>query len=173
MLATEPWTFWRSQSGSMLLGVRTVQLVTLGFAFLIAFRKPLDPIARMGAWLLATVGVFCIVLPARIAVVVRELPAVVGALLWPAYLSSLAICAIVAMFVAMFSRQTPSSRRIWILSWTPMALALIRPAAYMIRTVYRPETVRPDSFGGTLLVFTSVGYLAWGLTRLVVNYRHL
>ena len=54
----------------MLLGVRSVQLVTLGFAFLIAFRKPRDPTARMGAWLLATVGVFCIVLPARIAVVV-------------------------------------------------------------------------------------------------------
>src|SRR5205823_8716535 len=32
-LASEPWAFWRSQSGSMLLGVRSVQLVTLAFAF--------------------------------------------------------------------------------------------------------------------------------------------
>src|SRR5437667_857169 len=77
-LGRESWTFWQSQSGVMLLTVRTVQLVTLGFAFLIAFRKPLDPIARMGAWLLAAVGVFCIVLPARIGVVVRDLPVAAG-----------------------------------------------------------------------------------------------
>src|SRR5947209_8302874 len=66
MLHRAPWSYWQSQDGWMLLAVRAVQLVTLCLAFVIAIKRPFDPSARLGAWLLATVGVFCIVLPYRI-----------------------------------------------------------------------------------------------------------
>src|SRR5207248_2706308 len=118
--------------------------------------------------------VFCIVLPYRIAAVWRALPLAAGALLWPAYVSSLAICAVVAaLVVAMFSRHVPRRRIVWLAGFAPMAIALVRPASYMVRTVYWPDTVRPGSFGGQLLVVTSIAYLAWGLTMLIVNYRRV
>ena len=167
------WDHWLSQEGWLLISVRAVQFVSLILGFVIALKRPSDPMARLGAWLLATVGVFCVVLPSRIAVVWRDLPAVPAALFWVPYLSSLAVAAMLATFVAMFPRRMPRTSRGWVFAWVPMALALIRPASYMVRTVYRPETVRAGSFGGTILGATSLAYVVWGLTMLVVNYREL
>jgi hypothetical protein len=172
-LGRMPSNDWLSQGGWLLLTVRAVQLVSLVLGFVIALKRPFDPMSRLGAWLLATVGVFCVVLPSRIGVVWRDLPVVPAAFFWLPYLSSLAIAAMVATFVAMFPRKMPRATRGWVFAWMPMALALIRPASYTIRMVYRPETVRAGSFGGTILSATSLAYLVWGLTMLVVNYRQL
>jgi membrane-associated protease RseP (regulator of RpoE activity) len=102
-LRRAPWNHWLSQEGWLLLCVRTVQLVSLILGFVIALKRPFDPMARLGVWLLATVGVFCVVLPSRIAVVWRDLPVLPGALLWLPYLSALAFAALLATFVAMSS----------------------------------------------------------------------
>ena len=172
-LRRQPLDQWLSQGGWLLLCSRTVQLISLILSFVIVLKRPSDPMARLGAWLLATVGVFCVVLPSRIAVVWRGLPAVPAALFWVPYISSLAVAAMLATFVAMFPRRMPRTSRGWVFAWVPMALALIRPASYMVRTVYRPDTVFAGSFGGTLLSATSLAYVVWGLTMLVVNYREL
>jgi hypothetical protein len=168
-----PWSYWQSQDGWMLLAVRAVQLVTLCLAFVIAIKRSFDPSARLGAWLLATVGVFCVVLPYRIAAVWRQLPVVPGALLWIPYVSSVAVAAILAAFVAMFPRKVSRSRHWWMLAWVPMALALVQPTSYMLQMVYQTDRWYATSFGGSILVAVSVWYIAWGLTMLVVNYRRL
>ncbi len=172
-LRRAPWNHWLSQEGWLLLAVRAVQLVSLILGFVIAAKRPFDPIARLGAWLLATVGVFCVVMPSRIGVVWRDLPVLLGALLWPPYFSGLAVAALLATFVAMFPRRMSGTTRRWVFAWVPMALALIRPSLYMIRTVYRPGEVVAGSFGGVLLGVTSLAYVVWGLTVLAVNYRDL
>jgi len=89
----------------VLLAIRTVQLITLGLAITVALRRPRDPVALSGAWLLATAGVFSIALPAGWATAWRMLPPVAGAFLWFPFLSTLAGGLILLLFAAQFTRH--------------------------------------------------------------------
>ena len=85
----------------VLYGFRGVQLVTLVLAITVAFKRPRDPIALTGAWLLATAGVFSVALPAGWASGWRLLPAAVTWPMWLPFLSTLAAGGILFLFAAL------------------------------------------------------------------------
>ena len=67
--------FWRTRAGVTLALLRAVQLAMLALALVIAWKQPQDFGASIGAWLLGTLAVYSIVLPARLPAVWRDLPA--------------------------------------------------------------------------------------------------
>lgn len=162
-----------SEAGLARLGVRLVQWLTLVMALVVVLKRPSDLVARVGAWLLATLGVFSLVWPYRFATVWRALPWWAGLSLWLPYLSSLAVGAVLFTFFAMFPRVRLRGAGTWLAVWSPMALALIPGAYYTADLIYRPSHVSgvPDAWAGLLLL--SVGYLAAGVATLIVTYRGL
>jgi hypothetical protein len=99
------WSFLRTGLGLFILATLGVQLVALILALVIVLKRPDDAVARAGAWLLATVGVFKIVLPGRIAAVWRDLPVAVSALFWLPHVSDVAAAAVFFTFFASFPRK--------------------------------------------------------------------
>ena len=89
----------------VLFGVRFVQLVTLILGIAIAVRKPRDPVALLGAWLLATTGVFSVVLPSGWAWAWRAIPSIAGLAMWLPYWSSLGAGVIFFAFAAYFTKH--------------------------------------------------------------------
>ena len=51
---------WRRREGLALAATRLTQIVSLALALLVALRRPFETRARLGAWLLASIAVFCI-----------------------------------------------------------------------------------------------------------------
>ena len=91
-------SYWTRREGIELLVTRAVQGITLLLGLVVVFRKPFDAGARLGGWLLATIGVLCIVFPSRLFDVWGRLPWVVGAALWVPFACSFALPALLLSF---------------------------------------------------------------------------
>jgi eukaryotic-like serine/threonine-protein kinase len=167
------WSYWETGPGVFLLLTLGVQLLALVLALVIVLKRPDDAVARMGAWVLATVGVFKIVLPGRIGAVWRQLPPLVGALLWIPHVSDFAVAAVLFTFFVSFPRRSIRSPWVWAALWTPMALALIRPVQYAFDVLYAPGRATPFAYQGQILTLATAVYTVGGLTALTVNYRRL
>ncbi|MEX2270252.1 MAG: serine/threonine-protein kinase [Vicinamibacterales bacterium] len=89
----------------VMFGLRFVQGISLLLALIVAFRKPKDPLALLGAWVMATAGVVSVVLPSGWATAMRSVPLAAGMALWFPFVSSLAAGALFFVFVAFFTRQ--------------------------------------------------------------------
>jgi tRNA A-37 threonylcarbamoyl transferase component Bud32 len=172
MLRPAPWSYWKTEPGIVLLGVLAVQLAALGFALVIALRRPDDHVAVLGAWALASVAVYTLVSPYRIAAVWRSLPLMAGILLWAPYLSSLAVAAVLFTFFASFPRRLVHSGRVWALLWAPMIAALVLPVRDAVLQIYRGGATAGPLQGELLLAATGI-YTMAGLAALVLNYRRL
>jgi tRNA A-37 threonylcarbamoyl transferase component Bud32 len=172
VMSRAPW--WRpTTSGAALTGMRAVQLVTLLLGLFIAFRRPNKDVARMGGWLLATVGVFSVVVPYRFGAAWRALPTPLGLLLWIPFVSAQVVPAQLLTFFEMFPRRR--SRRGWVrlLIWMPIVAAILPDLLYYWRMVYQPARVTARDFSKPLWVVigVSLAYIAATLATLVVNYR--
>ena len=172
-LGLESPRYWLTRAGISLIVVRLVQLVTLVFGAVIAFRRRHDAAALVGAWLLAAAGVFCIVLPYRFAAVWRGLPLVPGLLLWAPYASSLVIAGLLFSFFQVFPRRTLRPAWMWGVAWIPMAAAVTPHLSHAVRMVYRPRamTVAPDVM--IAIVVVSLGYVAATVATSVRAWRRL
>jgi hypothetical protein len=166
------WRHWTTRQGIGLLTARGLQLVTLGFALLLAARRPRDPMALAAAALLASVGVMSITLPYRFAAVWRGLPAPIEVLLWLPFLASAAVGGAVFLFFAVFPRRAcpddsccrcccPSRRR-----WHGRDTS--GPGFCT-----RATSANPLDAALPALIVVNVSYLAAGLTLGGVNYRRL
>jgi len=153
-------------------------LLLLATALFIAFSRPRDTHARMGALALATlsVGLYFTLVPRGYAAQWRDLPAMTGLLLWIPTLCVFLMGPIVFTFFASFPR--PLFRAHWVLpaAWLP-ALALV--PAYARATwfmVYQPQ----QAFGHMTSGATEAAGLAlfgvYGLASVAalgVNYTRL
>jgi hypothetical protein len=125
---------------SNLYSVLTLGLFfTIVMGLFVALRHPGDPAALVGAWLLASIG--CLSAPLWMrgtAATFRALPLPIGALLWPACLSSVSTSAIALVFFWMFPRRKIVAP--WLLSIAVLPAAVITAWAglYLILTVYSP-----------------------------------
>jgi hypothetical protein len=115
-----------------------MMLVSFLLALLIAFRRPFDPAARWGAWLLATTP-FAFGLWDGWAVTWRNLPTVVGALLWVPQISRLVLDGIVLTFFTVFPARLFRSRWPWFLIWIPVLIPLPWRISAMYAVIYQPE----------------------------------
>jgi tRNA A-37 threonylcarbamoyl transferase component Bud32 len=173
VLRQGPWSFLRTGPGIFILVTLAIQSITLVLALIIVLKRPADPVARIGALLLATIGVFKIVLPWRIAAVWRDLPAVVGALFWLPHASDVAAGAMFFTFFASFPRRIIRSFGVWVLLWLPMAIALVKPLQYALDMVYAPERATGGPYQGQMLTAVTAFYIAAAIAALTINYAKL
>jgi eukaryotic-like serine/threonine-protein kinase len=112
----------------------------------IVFRRPQDPTARIGAWLLASMAIDLIFVSSGWASIWRRQPGVLGLFVWPASISRSLISGITITFAIFFPRNLVRKRVLWILIWLPVVLgATLQNLAYW-RLVYRPEEA-PTALG--------------------------
>ena len=168
-----PWRYWITGPGITLLIARLFQLVTLALALLVAFKRPFDTAARVGAWVLATVGVYSITWQYQLAAIWRSLPMPVGAVLWIPFAGSLAIAAVVLTFFATFPRPVIRNRLVWPVIWLPMVVVLALQLQYALRVVYQPARTDPFFDWTTISAATATGYTVAAVVVLVLGYRRL
>jgi len=167
------WKDWRNEGGGLLLAVRATQAVSLLLAFFLAVKRPSQATARRAVWLLATLGIFSIVLPSRFADAWRAIPPPFNLLLWIPFLSNAAVGAIFLTFFASFPRPLLWRRWQWTVLWTPIAIGL----AWYAR--FGALLLREGDIGATVgdwtmaLLAANLLYLIVGVGALVWNYRRL
>lgn len=167
------WTYWTTREALDLLLARAVQLVSLALGLLVLFRRPGDADARIGAWLLGAVSVFCVVLPFRIAAVWRSLWAPIGFALWLPFASSLLVGALLLTFFLLFPVRRVRSSALLVALWGPAVAAAAPFVRYQLAVVYDPGTAMGLWDGFWLLLVVSAGYLIATVATAVWSYRRL
>ena len=163
---------WRTREGIGVLISRAVQAFTLALGLLIIRRRPRDPVATLGAWALGVFGVFCVVLPYRIADVWRGLPPVAREALWFPFVSSLLAAPVLFSFFLSFPVRRVRSRWVWLALWTPMLAAIAPHVRYHLVSVYQPGAELPAD-GFLSLIIASAIYLLAAVAVVVWSYRTL
>ena len=119
--ALEEWLRPGQRRG--VLAFRLAQVITLGFALLVGFRRSFQPSALLGALLLASLATLTLAMPWRLAVFWSALPPPLATLLWIPFTTSGAAGPLLFAFAAVFPRRLLSGRAITIqlLPALPMA----------------------------------------------------
>jgi serine/threonine-protein kinase len=157
------------------LAMGYAQLVILaltGFflGFLIAWKRPGDHVARIGAWFILTASM-AFGLPPGWAVLWRGFPAALQLLLWIPQLSRFVLEGIFLSFFVLFPRRLVMRRWMWFAIWLPVLITLPWRVAGFYGVIY-PGQVAPVA-GWVLqagLVRTML-YLIIGIVILAVSYR--
>ncbi len=167
---------WGPRDRFIFATTRGGQLVMLLLALVIAFSRPYDLNARLGAWLLAAGAVASPEPLIGAAATWRHLPVLLGAPLWIAGLSGTVLLApLFLTFFATFPRNLFRARWTWIAVWVPMLVAALPLLSYFFAMVYRPNHVTgvvPD-YWLPVVALIVVGYLVGSMAALAVNYRRL
>lgn len=146
-------------------------LLTLFVAFLVAFTRPYDWVARIGALSIALLGGSAYI--SGTAAIVRRLPIFVGALIWWPQMGFFIFPALFFAFCSIFPRRLFRSRWIWVAN-TPSLFFLWPIAGFTYFTFVNPLGEIPGSDWvprvGASLLFAYVGA---GLVALILNYRRL
>jgi len=150
---------------------RVSALLTLFVAFLIAFARPYDWVARIGALSIALLGESTPLY--GVSAICRRLPIFVGALIWWPTVGGFIFPALFFAFCSIFPRRLFPSRWIWA-AIVPSTFFLLPIAGFTYFTFVNPlaETHTPDwlpRLGGSLLF----AYVGAGLVALILNYRRL
>jgi tRNA A-37 threonylcarbamoyl transferase component Bud32 len=184
------WRRWTPGNWLTFIAKLIANVTAFALAVLIAFSRPRERVAVLGALLLASIAVTNLtpvtpydahapMLPNGGAAIWRALPPVLG---WPMWVG-LGIFFIgpflVALFFAEFPRPFFRTRRGRMLLWLPgLILALIAMPGLvrlMVRVVYDPAHwygTLPDWFTPFVGV-TVMSMVVMGMTLLLVNYRRL
>jgi hypothetical protein len=159
---------WYESSGVIYLCVVTG---TFLLSLLIAFRRPDDLVARIGAWLIATAAIG-FGAPSGWAATWRHLPAAAGVLLWIPQVSRLVLDGIFLTFFTIFPGKLFRARWPWVLVWTPVLLVLPWRISAIYSVIYRPghATDAPE-WVSAVTVLRAVVYLACSVVALTMNYR--
>jgi len=157
------------------------KLLTVALALFIAFRRPDDAMALMGAWLLAAVSVLVPGIPYGFAANWRALPAPLQGLAWLGLLGTLMVGAVLCTFFSLFPRRLFRARWPWVLIWAP-AVSMLPVAYFIFRIVYQPagelgfteehlDWVLEEHLDWVLYV--QLLYFIIGFILLLVNFRRL
>jgi len=154
-------------------------LLTLLAALLVAFTRPHDWVARIGALCIALLGSYTS--PYGVSAICRRLPVLVGALIWWPAMGFFIFPALFFAFCTIFPRKLFRSR--WPLAGALAPAVVLFPQvilAFAYFTFVNPEAktyaLRPLFTSdwwpriGASLLFT---YIGAGLVALILNYRRL
>ncbi len=167
----EGWGYWLGREGIELLLTRLVQLVTLSLGLFVVFRRPGDFGARVGGWLLATFGVFCLTFPYRLFDVWRELPWAAGAWLWLPFISAFLLPGLLLAFFLCFPRRVVHSTVAWVAIWMPALAVAVRQTWFDLNVVYGVSGDRlPDRWFGWRFG-VAMGYLCAAAVVAIARYR--
>src|SRR5262245_58558648 len=103
--------------------VISLELTGYFLGFLIAWKRPTDPVARIGAWFIITVSI-APGLPMGWAVLWRSLPALLQFLMWFPQISRFVLEGIFLSFFALFPRRIAQRRWVWFAIWVPVLITL-------------------------------------------------
>jgi len=147
-------------------------LVTLFVALLIAFTRPYDWVARIGALSIALLGASFSLYGT--SAIVRHLPILLGALIWWPTVGFFIFPGLFFAFCSIFPRPLLRSGWIWAATVPFFTLFLYPIVGFAYATFVNPlvEIAVPDwipRLGGSLLF----AYVGAGLLALIVNYRQL
>ncbi len=172
-LGRRSWSEWRSSDGLSELAYFGVMFISLILGLVIAFRRPYDPVARVGAWLIATASI-ALGVTAGWAATWRHLPALIGALLWIPQVSRFVVDGIFLTFFTIFPARLFRARWPWVLLWIPALVPLPWRISALYAVVYQPgqATGAPEWVFSTSISRAAV-YLVGGLAALLVNYHRL
>ena len=165
--------FWLTGAGVTLAIARFVQLIALILALTVAFRRPFSPAARVGAWTLATIGVYSITWQYQLGAIWRALPMPLGLALWIPFTCSLAIAAVVFTFFATFPRPLIRSRLGWLAVWIPAAVVLVFQLQCAVRVVYQPDRMDPFLDWTSFSAVVVSAYVIAAIAAVVIGYRRL
>jgi hypothetical protein len=157
---------------SVALGIALAgQLLTLLLACLVAFKRPLEPLARLGAWLLGSVSVFTIVLPFGFADRWHQLPAPISWLFWLPFVSGGAPGVLFFLFCCHFPR--PVFHSPWLAAaWcVPALVPLAWHVGFGISTVTQSASQPIGTDWSIAVAGANVVYLGMGLGVLARQYR--
>jgi serine/threonine-protein kinase len=152
-------------------------LVTLTLGLLVAFKRPDDRAALAGAWLLASIG--CASAPLWLrgtAATWRALPLPLGALLWPACLSSILLGPIALALFSIFPRRAFRAPWILPLALLPGTAIAAWTGLYLFLMVYNPDRALgyyAPAWLTTSGVLSFPLYVFAGMIVLVWRYRRL
>jgi tRNA A-37 threonylcarbamoyl transferase component Bud32 len=134
---------FQSWGDFVIAGWQFASLILLATAFLIAFSRPFDLVARSGSLALAmlSVGLFFTNLPSGYAAIWRDLPRAVGILLWIPHICVYLFGPILLTFFVLFPQPLFRSRWPWIVIWLPALLFLPLNFRLAFLTVYSPDQV--------------------------------
>ena len=150
-----------------------MSLVALLLAVFIAFQRLYDPVARLGAWFIATASV-AFGLFGGWAATWRHLPTVIGALLWIPQVSRFVAEGILVSFFASFPRRLFRARWPWVLVWAPVLATLPWRISAMYSVVYQPgHAIGAPEWIFRISSIRIVVYLVAGVVILALNYRRL
>jgi eukaryotic-like serine/threonine-protein kinase len=173
-LEQRAWTYMTLAGRVRLLGWTGAQLLTLILALVIAFSRPRDRVALLGAWLLVAAAVFDLDVPRGRAAVWRELPVVVGMLLWIPYVTISLSGTIAFTFFANFPRKLFRPRWPWALVWVLPLPGLVEIVVATYRLIYHPyqmpyRLVWVWRMGLAVVIISLIG----SVVLLVIGFRSL
>jgi eukaryotic-like serine/threonine-protein kinase len=168
-----PRRTWRSSDAIGAYGFLFTQIAYLAIAFVIAFARPFNLHARLGALFLAS-AVTPMMFAYGLGVVFRELPGPVQALLWvQAVLGRFGMAAFCAFF-ATFPKPLFRVRWAWALCLAPIIALAPLEFLYTWRSVYFPD--QPTGALAWMVPVIRIYWLTYvpaGLITLLLNYRRL
>ena len=161
---------WRSGPRPGLMAFRLAQVITLGFALIVAFKRYFQLSALVGALLLASMATVSVVLLMRMAAFWHALAEPLSLLLWLPLATSAAVGSLLFAFFAMFPRR--------VLSTGKLCMALLPGAFIMALHLYSwyhilrhvgPPTGVPDRM--MAIYGVNIGYAVLTVGLLLVHQR--
>jgi serine/threonine-protein kinase len=164
---------WRNRLRAGYISYSALALCSFAVGLLIAFRRPRDPAARIGAWFIGTAAI-AFGLPNGWAVVWRQAPLVVQALFWIPTVSRFVLVAIFLSLLMMFPRRLTRARWPWLLIWVPVLATLPWRVPQFFSVIYSPgEAFGIPSWVHQAALLRTMLYLAAGIGILLVTYRRM
>jgi predicted Ser/Thr protein kinase len=164
---------WQNRIGQFYFIHVSLALFCFTLGLLIAFQRPGNLAARMGAWFIVTASVV-FGLPSGWAAVWRQLPIAAQVLLWIPEFSRFVIEAIFLSFIAVFPCRLFRARWPWVLIWGPVLATLPWRFSRFYSVIYRPGDAFPvPGWFSPITFFRTIASVAAGVVMLIVAYRKL
>jgi hypothetical protein len=164
---------WRNRLAGGYVSYSGLALISFAVGLFVAFRRPYDPAARIGAWFIATASI-AFGLPNGWAVAWRQVPLIFQASFWIPEIGRFVLDGIFLSLFLIFPRRLFEARWPWILIWAPVVATLPWRVAQFHAVIYRPsDVVGLPVWVSQAAFLRAILYLVAGVGVLAVSYRRL
>jgi tRNA A-37 threonylcarbamoyl transferase component Bud32 len=145
-------------------------LISSFLGLLIGWKRPADPVARIGAWFMLTASI-AFGFPHGWAVPWRALPSALQLLLWIPQLSRFVLEGIFLSFFVLFPRRLVTRTWVWLVIWAPVVATLPWRAKAFYGVIHPGQVTPVPGWILTAGFVRTMLYLLIGIVVLAVSYR--